>query len=622
MSFFSELKRRNVFRVGAAYLVVSWLLLQIADTLVSILSLSDAFSRAVFFVLVIGFPIAVIISWVYELTPKGLQTQAEVDQTGATTYSSKLNTVIISGLVLVLVLVVLDAYILRDSNESSESAELVLEEGQPVLDEEIIATGDLEKSIAVLPFSNLSPDPDQEYFSDGLTEELLNKLAQVQDLQVAGRTSSFYFKGKNEDLREIGEQLGVNYLMEGSVRKAGDQLRITAQLIRADNGFHLWSDTYDRNMEDIFAIQDEIAIAVTEALSISLGAGEFDLPGMTRNVQAYDALIKAREIVLNDLAREGLLLSIEEIKRALELDPEFAFAWLFLGNIYGQASRLLPPSETGNFLALSDDAFDKAKALAPNMVQLRIGEVYSMFVNGEWLEAESIIEQLFAEYRGSNGEINNAYGMFLNFAGRNEDALIQFQNSIRLDPLEGGRAVGSSLTLIALGRLEEAREEIQRGLDSGEVVAAHNANMIRIAIETRDWVFLRQAIANGNSVIEDVLGRAIDALENGNNQEAVAILVAAINDPDVVPVRILLYCEFLATLGEYELVLDILLEKDPRNTGGFVFDIWYDSFTGVRLLPGFKDYLENIGLVEYWEVSGNWPDKCRPLEGGDDFECF
>ncbi|MEE8294596.1 MAG: hypothetical protein V3R64_02690, partial [Sphingomonadales bacterium] len=234
-NFFNELKRRNVVRVAIAYAVVSWVALQLVDVLDEILSLPEGFGKAVLIILLIGLPIVLVFSWAYEVTPEGVMKTAEVDASKSITHGTgqKINKLIIGGLVLAVAFLLVDKFFI--SGNGVEQAE----------------TG--EASIAVLPFVNMSDDAANAYFADGLSEELLNVLAKVPDLKVAGRTSSFQFKGDNLDLVEIGKTLGVDHILEGSVRKQGNRVRITAQLIRASDGFHMWSETYDRDLEDIFA---------------------------------------------------------------------------------------------------------------------------------------------------------------------------------------------------------------------------------------------------------------------------------------------------------------------------------------------------------------------------------
>jgi TolB-like protein len=233
----------------------------------------------------------------------------------------------------------------------------------------------------VLPFVNLSTDADQEYFSDGLSEEILNKLAQVADLQVAARTSSFSFKNRNDDMRVIAETLGVNYLLEGSVRRSGDELRITAQLIQADNGFHLWSQTFDRLVPDIFAVQDEIALAVSTALQVTLGTGTFALPGNTRNVEAYQHFLRGMAYANGGGIRDDVLYlqsAVDELVQAVTLTPEFARAWVLLWRVYGGQVANAPQNRIPELTNKRQEAYSTALALAPDMPELQLAAVAQM----------------------------------------------------------------------------------------------------------------------------------------------------------------------------------------------------------------------------------------------------
>ncbi|MDH3902866.1 MAG: hypothetical protein OES90_06560, partial [Xanthomonadales bacterium] len=274
MSFFAELKRRNVFKVAVAYIIVAWLLLQVSDTLVPALHLPEWFNSGVAFVLIIGFPIAMIFAWAFEMTPEGIKKEKDVDRSQSITNvtSQKLNNVIIGVLVLALVYFAIDKFILAPGRTlpgsdqiSQQASDHTAETNEKSALTPVEVTPDSieanNKSIAVLPFVNMSSDPEQEYFSDGLSEELLNLLVKIPELHVAARTSSFSFKGQSIEIPEIASRLNVDHVLEGSVRKSGNQLRITAQLIQADNGYHLWSETYDRQLDNIFQIQDEIAHA-------------------------------------------------------------------------------------------------------------------------------------------------------------------------------------------------------------------------------------------------------------------------------------------------------------------------------------------------------------------------
>jgi len=327
MSFFGELKRRNVFRVGLAYVLIAWVLLQGADFALDLISAPNWVIQALFLLAALGLPVALIFSWVYEMTPEGLKRETEIDLESSITLHTgrKLGRVIIAFLVLAIGVLLVDRFT-HPPAPATQPPPVTLDDTSP----DPAAVG---QSVAVLPFVNMSSDPENEYFADGLSEELLNQLAQIPDLQVAGRTSSFSFKGKNEDLRVIGAALGVANVLEGSVRRQGDEVRVTAQLIRVDDGFHLWSETYDRTMDDVFAIQDDISSSVANALKIILDESSrlrMQAAGV-RNVDAFVAYQKGKELVQKAHSGTDLIKNMRQslyhFDRAIELVPDFGAAY-------------------------------------------------------------------------------------------------------------------------------------------------------------------------------------------------------------------------------------------------------------------------------------------------------
>jgi len=336
MSLFSELKRRNVIKVAVAYIIVAWLLLQVADTLGPALRLPDWFVSGVTFVLIIGFPLALIFAWAFELTPEGLKLEREVDREQSITRRTgrKLDVITIALLAAALVYFAFDKFVLAPTREAAQVEAALQARPQ--------ASAEPGPSIAVLPFVNMSGDPEQEYFSDGISEELLNVLAQYHDLRVAARTSSFQFKGKSLDVSDIARQLHVNHVLEGSVRKAGNRLRITAQLIDSNKGFHVWSQVYDRELGDVFAIQQEISTAIGRALQVelSLQGGENSLPIVREaaNPEAFEDYLRGRQLI-NQRGKESIEQALGPLQQALQLDERYApahaqlaIAYLMLAN--------------------------------------------------------------------------------------------------------------------------------------------------------------------------------------------------------------------------------------------------------------------------------------------------
>jgi TolB-like protein/Flp pilus assembly protein TadD len=399
----------------------------------------------------VGFPFALFFAWAFELTPEGLKREREVDRSQSISHVTgrKLDFAIIGILLLALGYFAYDKFALDDAVESE--AEVV--QAVPVQDQ--------PASIAVLPFLNLSSDPEQEYFSQGLSEELLNLLAKIPELKVASRTSSFQFQGEKIDLGEVAQKLNVSHVLEGSVRRSGSQLRITAQLIKADDGYHLWSETYDRSMENIFAIQDDISAAVVDALRIEL-LGEAPKSEVV-DPEAYALWLKGRYLYAK-WGKDNFEAAIEALKQALEIDPNYARAWASLSVAYlSQTQSGYLSSEEG--LALARDAIDKALAIDPGMPEVlaRLSLIQS---NWEWNWAGAY-ESLSRALRLSptNQYVLGATGFFYGRIGLVDKSLAIYRTVLEAEPLDLVSLYNVADCLRLLGRLEEAEQAFRYVLE-------------------------------------------------------------------------------------------------------------------------------------------------------------
>lgn len=451
MSLFGELSRRNVFRVAIAYAVASWVLLQVVDVISPIFELPVWAPRLIFVILAIGLVPALIFAWAFELTPEGIKKESEVDRSGSITPQTgrKLNKVIIGALVVAVVLLLVDRQFSDPATEPQETA---------------AAISDTEKSIAVLPFVNMSSDTEQEFFSDGITEEILNSLASEKSLKVAGRTSSFAFKGQNDDLRRIGEALGVAHILEGSVRKAGAQVRITAQLIQVDNGFHLWSETYDRELSDVFAIQDEIANEILKQLKSQLLDDEevVVVEAKRTNPVVYDLYLRAKQRIYTRNSAE-ITKAISELDKAIQLDPEYAPALAQRG----VATMLMSEQSYGD---LPDDEanrrgkryVDRALGLDENLAEglAAIGLYYFNEPGG----AELAIEPLTRALSINPNLIDASNWLFgaLQGVGDFKGSLEVLVDAAKRDPLYRPAFANAIMQFNAYGMPEEAEALLQR----------------------------------------------------------------------------------------------------------------------------------------------------------------
>jgi serine/threonine-protein kinase len=438
---FEQLKQRNVLRVAALYLVVCWLILEPVHVIFHMLEVPAWANRLVLMIMAVGFPAAAIFAWVYEVTPEGLKPTIEVPhgQSIRKHTARRLDIAIIAVLAVALAYFVADKFWISKHVERPQSAASAATEtaARGNVAPTATAFAPSPHSIAVLPFINLSGGQEQEYFSDGLTEELLNSLAEIEGLQVAARTSAFSFKGKDNDIGTIGRKLNVATVLEGSVRRSEHTIRVTAQLINAVTGFHLWSKTYDRDLGDVLKLQTEIATAVASALKVTLlgdVATKIELGG-TRNPAAFDAYLRGRKAALATHSDKDYQTAIGAFTQAIGLDPNYALAYanrsLAFTNYAGEVSG---PEIRGSFEKALIDA-RKAIALAPDLAEGHVA-LALYFETGEldFTQANEEYERALALAPGDARVLRNS-GIFATFMGRTEAGLVAARRAVVLDPL-------------------------------------------------------------------------------------------------------------------------------------------------------------------------------------------
>jgi len=467
--FLQELKRRNVFRVTIAYIMLAWIVAQVAQLALESFESPAWVIKTLLLLLALGLPFAIFFSWAFELTPEGLKKEKDVDRSRSITPNTgrKLDRTIIALLSAVVIFFVVDRFVLDRAEQDVSTGQ-----GGSV-------------SIAVLPFVNMSNDADQEYFSDGVSEELLNLLAKIPQFQVAGRTSSFVFKGHNQNLREIGEDLGVDNILEGSVRKSDDRVRITAQLIKVSDGFHLWSETYDRTLDDIFAVQDDIANQVVDALKIKLLGGTQARPTSQfgiDNAQAYNAYLKGL-FFYNKSGTDNLDKAAQHMQEAVTLAPESALAWAGLARalegLAGQAA-----SDPSDILVRAREAAEQALTLDVNLPEAQLADA-EMKYNWDWdwpgadaaLNRALTLRPAYLDAQLLRANLHFTFGQLEQVEQITREALAQ-------DPLNDRLPRLLVATLYHSGRFEEAAE-------FGERLLVEDPNMPFI----RGWltvIFLAQ----------------------------------------------------------------------------------------------------------------------------------
>ena len=435
MSVFAELKRRKVLKVGGAYLVVAWLIVQAASIGFPAFEAPPWALRVFIFVVMLGFPIALVFAWVFEVTPDGVRTAP----------SSRASVGVFVGAAALATLAV--AWYFK---------------GQPSYRAGDVAVNE-EPSVAVLPFANISGKPEEEYFSDGMTEELLNVLARLHSLKVAARTSVFEFKGKGGDVREIGRKLGVSHIVEGSVRREGEHVRVTAQLVRVADGFHVWSESYDRELKGVFALQDDIALRIAEQLETKLGVAEAPSARQAIDPLAYDEYLKGRTLYRQ---RKDLPEAIAHLQAAVMRAPEFGAGWASLSLAHEAAVWYTTREQRamlGDAMANMRVASERAAGLDPDAALTLHAEANVARGEARYAEAEQLYQRAI-QADPTYPDVREDYAELLNNVGRHEDSLVAARELVKLDPFVANflwkiAVVGASLDRPAL--VEEVRDRMR-----------------------------------------------------------------------------------------------------------------------------------------------------------------
>ena len=612
MSFFDELKRRNVVRVGLAYGIAGWVFLQVADLVLENIEAPSWVIQALMLFVLLGFIAAVVIAWAYEITPEGIKKESEVDRSQSIVghTGKKLDRIIIGFLVLAVAVLLLDRSMSPSEKVSgpfsAENATVQLSQAgddkAPL--QEDAAPGD--PSIAVLPFTDMSPEQDQGYFSDGISEELLNVLVKVQGLKVASRTSSFTYKGSKQNLAEIAGELKVDHILEGSVRKANNRVRITAQLIDANTDRHIWSETFDRELVDIFAIQDEIANAIVNALSTELGILQ-DTPAIsvataTKNLDAYELYLKARGLFL---AREHLEDSISSFEQAVEIDPDFARAWEGLAAVYSVVESW---GFTGrDWDSLGTQAAERALELDPglSMPWAVIGQI--ALGNGDSITGMANLDRAIS-LDPANATFYLWRGIQYSELGFQNESIADIEFCLEIDPAYENCRRHLAFTLLILNDNERAMALFQQGYERG--------------FRGSENMFVQRFVSQGERLLAATILYSPDELDSTYPAKAV---LDAMEFPDRDNSRglekILNWMDqnessaanFRAILSAFK-AYHLVVWSPSFNRW-----VWLKENTGFRKSEYFKPVMDEFGAPAYWREKG-FPPGCRPL-AGDDFEC-
>jgi len=632
MSLLTELKRRNVFRVAAAYAVVAWLLLQVGDVASGSLGFPEWFMPMLFVLLGLGFPVALLISWAFEMTPEGMKRTPAVDAK-----AGKASMGAIDGLLITLLVVVVGAIIYQALPLTGTSASSKAQVDGAIDASTSGPTGrSNDASIAVLPFIDLSAEGDQAYFSDGIAEEILNVLAGVEGLRVASRTSSFVFKGEQKSIPLIADELDVAHVLEGSVRKAGDRIRITAQLIHAADDAHLWSENYDRELsaDNLFAIQDEIANAIVDALgqTMNLGRGAgIHVEAATENLDAYDLFLRARQS-LRVLSTASAHLRVELLQRTVSLDPEYAEAW-------GQLAFALAALPTWDHsLAMAPyqhqslEAAQRALAINPETEDAWIAVTTANRNLSRWEEFAQTLEE--ARKHIPDFDATPQGWLALGYLERARAAAERMQ---REDPEQKSFWVLiEGLALEAMGEHRRALEKLEAAVLQGYQGSAEG-NMAgiyrRLGESPAANALLSRELAARDPELIRLLPYLHDLLEgdltpgSADVRRFIGLTRELGFDVDELAQPSSTYGlrvprEVATAIGHADAVARTYF-SDPDSTepGGNSpkFWMWTPALQNFRRSIAFKQWVRDSGMLAYWSEHG-WPDLCRPLDN-DDFEC-
>ena len=594
MAFFAELKRRRVGKVAIAYGAIAWGVTEASSVVFPALHVPEWAMTVVVVFLMAGFPIAMILAWIFDVGPEGIHRTEPLPQEAAV---ARVKVRAAFGLAVLVSMAAL-GYVLYERGLGRAQA------------------GESRQSVAVMPFTNLSGDPSKDYFSDGMSEELLNLLARVPGLKVAARTSSFAYKGREIDVRQIGKELGVETVLEGSVRQAGDQVRITAQLIDTSTGFHLWSETFDRKLADIFQVQDEIAKAIVDRLRIELAPAEQQaalrqqVP--TQNVEAYQLYLQGRA-VWKLRGEDNLKHAIEFYQQAVARDPAFARAHAALASAYVVMPGYTEDDDQEKFFKLAETEARQALVIDPN-----IGEAHAVLAQinadrGDFLDAESGF--FFAISLEPNEPTPHQwYSILLMNVGRLDAALAQAKKAQELDPTSPILAANLANAYLMKGDDDAALRYTKLAGELGLGTKNYDIETT-VALRRGQWDEARRLVGQEEHlppVLKARAGEYVNAIADPALRPALIAAMKTI-DPAQVPQSKLVgsYLQLGAVDEAYQIMMQALDENRLAWMQGWgLAGAWTVEASAMRKDPRFGQLAERVGLLDYWKQYG-FPDGCR-----------
>jgi TolB-like protein/Tfp pilus assembly protein PilF len=629
VNFLAELRRRNVIRMAGLYLVGAWLVVQVAATLLPVFEAPGWVMRVLVALLAAGFVAALVFSWVYELTPEGLKRDADVSpaESVAPQTARRMDRTIIVVLLLALGYFAVDKFVLAPSGpEAAGDALPSAPAATPASGTTAVVPANPEampldtKSIAVLAFANMSADKDNEYFSDGVAEEILNALAKIDDLKVAGRTSSFYFKGRNESLATIGSTLGVAHVLEGSVRKQGERLRISAKLLRVSDGVELWAETFDGTDADIFALQESIAQQVTGQLKVALNAGQQGrlVDVGTGDPDAYALYLRATD-VFNRRDSQRYEEAIAALQQALQQDPRFARAHSRLATIYYVFASSLGAGRYAALVAQAREHAEQALRLNPELAEPHA--VLGVLHQGarRYAEAHKAYERAL-QLDAADITANFWSALLQCTTGHTARCERGLEKTLEIDPLLPNGLNWRARLLLSAGDLEAAERTMARARGAG----------LQALWFTGSWIALKRGdLAGARTQALDMVRVLGGGLPPGAGE---LIADARVGDADArkrvlpmiddylvdPPAQISVLIPWtLVVNGEVDRGLATFANHATTNDAIFLGD-----FMATRLVPevyaspAFPGFLRKTGIAAYWDEFGA-PEQCHKAADGD-----
>ena len=611
MSFFGELKRRNVTRVAGVYVVVGWILVQVATALEESLSLPDWFDAAIVALLLIGLPIALIFAWAFELTPEGVvKTEAVPEGQSITTDTGrKLDYALSFGIIALVIVIIWQQATAPETIEVPVEAPAI--QAAPATEDDGSRS---DASVAVLPFADMSPEGDQEYFSDGLSEEILNLLVRADAIDVVSRTSAFQFKNSSLGIPEIAAELNVRHIVEGSVRKSGNTVRVTAQLIDAVTDRHLWSDTYDRplTVESLFEIQDDVANSIFEALSAELGLlDEVSLRAKrtTDDVDAYALFLRARILFQ---ARQDLDVADAILSQAVSIDPEFSEAWEYRAGLQTLMSDYsysdLPIMELHR---RGLEYAERALALDPQsptaiaaIANIQMDQMQNRLQMHDWTDIIAGLTKAL-EIDPRNPSALNWRGIAYSSVGHLDPAIADFRRCVDFEPFYEPCIENLHWNLAEMGYDDEPMQIFQNAMDAGvaKIQYAHIGLLARLGEES-----FFKAVTNHTNTLRGWRGHDDLYAAFRNLSADHTALAESLTE------------FFAANPGRDAYFIDgLMLPLRDDFVPANLLANWGQSADKFRQTQAFKDVIREQGVLKYWRENG-FPLSCRPV-GDDDFEC-